>query len=289
MTGAQNYLGLASPDGTSAKSSARLGAVVRSRLAGAGIGIAVAALTAFGMGPALADHLTGHDEVARGGIKALEQRVFDLEQTAFDTAGCVTGDVITFTGSVLECVTPGGVTSIRTVFTTSAVFTGDLATAGFGVDGLDGADNLCQEAAEAVGAIVPAGEYVAFLSTSTVAARDRLSPNNLGYVLANGTTVIATSKVDLLDGSILDPILLDETGINITPTPSPSGASPGNVWTGSTASGNLFDAQSTCSNWTSEGFDTEGRIGFPSEVNAEWVSGTNNLCGFTERLYCFQR
>ena len=30
--------------------------------------------------PAYADHVTGHDEVARGGIKALEERVFDLEQ-----------------------------------------------------------------------------------------------------------------------------------------------------------------------------------------------------------------
>ena len=136
----------------------------------------------------------------------------------FDTAGCVPGDVVAFTGSGLECVTPGAVNSIRTVFTTSAVFTGDLATAGFGVDGLGGADNLCQQAAEAVGAVVPVGEYVAFISTSTVDAKDRLPLNGLGYVLSDGTTMIATSKNDLLRGKIRMPIDQDEAGDIIPPT-----------------------------------------------------------------------
>ncbi|MDX1482886.1 MAG: right-handed parallel beta-helix repeat-containing protein [Alphaproteobacteria bacterium] len=39
---------------------------------------AIFALTAL---PAIADHETGHDAVARGGIQALEERVWDIEQT----------------------------------------------------------------------------------------------------------------------------------------------------------------------------------------------------------------
>lgn len=43
-------------------------------------GALCAALTVFaGLGTAKADHTTGHDEVARGGLLALEERVFDLE------------------------------------------------------------------------------------------------------------------------------------------------------------------------------------------------------------------
>ena len=63
--------------------------------------------------------------------------------------------------------------SIRTVFTTSYVFNGDLATAGGGTTGLNGADKLCQLAAGSVGAIVPAGNYIALLSTSSVNAGAR--------------------------------------------------------------------------------------------------------------------
>jgi len=33
-------------------------------------------------GQSLADHVVGHDEVARGGIKALDEKVFDLQLNA---------------------------------------------------------------------------------------------------------------------------------------------------------------------------------------------------------------
>ena len=35
----------------------------------------------FGMAPVMADHEPSHDEIARGGVKALEERVWSLEQT----------------------------------------------------------------------------------------------------------------------------------------------------------------------------------------------------------------
>ena len=44
--------------------------------------VSAIALVAFMVGPAFADHVTRHDEVARGSIKALDQRVFDLELAA---------------------------------------------------------------------------------------------------------------------------------------------------------------------------------------------------------------
>ena len=48
------------------KRSSRLDTGITSR-------VAAAALFVFISGPALADHETGHDEVAKGGIKALEE------------------------------------------------------------------------------------------------------------------------------------------------------------------------------------------------------------------------
>lgn len=207
----------------------------------------------------------------------------------FDTAGCFPGDIIAFTGSVLECVPPGAVISRRTVFTTSAVFTGDLATAGIGVDGLDGADNLCQAAAAAVGAIVPAGVYVALLSTSTVDARDRLTPNGLGYVLPDGKSIIAISKADLFDGDISFRIDQDEEGNTIS--------DPTRVWTGSLQDGtvatfisNQSVLERTCEAWTSSTNDFEGgQAGKNSVTNFEWLSNQANLCKSPHRLYCFQQ
>ena len=68
------------PDGTSAKASVRHGVVARSRLAAAVMGIAVAAVISLGGAPAYADHDTEHVvENLKGGLGALEQRVWDCE------------------------------------------------------------------------------------------------------------------------------------------------------------------------------------------------------------------
>ncbi|NKB49010.1 MAG: hypothetical protein GKS02_06550 [Alphaproteobacteria bacterium] len=62
----------------------------------------VALLSIAISGPALADHEMGHDEVARGGILALEQRIWDLEQLLINqpsepgpvTVDCAAGELV---------------------------------------------------------------------------------------------------------------------------------------------------------------------------------------------------
>ena len=161
-----------------------------------------------------------------------------------DTTDCVEGDIIEFNDGELECVTPAAVISRQKVFVTSASFTGDLMSEGGLVsegeevmDGLHGADILCQRAADRIGSIVPEGEYVAFLSTPTVDGRDQLTPNILGYLRSDGVDLVANTKADLLDGDIAAIIILDEAG---DPIPGFCAGSPGAcAWTGSATDGTL--------------------------------------------------
>ncbi len=46
--------------------------------------ISAAAFFAYTVGPAYADHVGGHKSVARGGIKALDERIWNLEQENAD-------------------------------------------------------------------------------------------------------------------------------------------------------------------------------------------------------------
>ena len=211
--------------------------------------------------------------------------------SVFDTTGCVKGMVVTFTGSGLECdFAP--VDSLRAVFVTSQSFTGDLQAAGAGVDGLNGADNLCQDAAEADGSIVPPGSYVAWLSTSTVDARDRLAPNKVGYQRGDGDTV-ANSKDDLLDGELDVPIFYDEFGNQVFSQICNEGTC---VLTGTFSDGTLSDPDATCSDWTSAASSDQWNLGAANAFGVRWTSFAEEFpdqpntidCNRPGRLYCIQ-
>ena len=46
------------------------------------LALCVALLLSLSAGQSLAGHVLGHDEVARGGIRVLDEKVFDLQQNA---------------------------------------------------------------------------------------------------------------------------------------------------------------------------------------------------------------
>jgi len=198
----------------------------------------------------------------------------------FDTAGCVSGDIVMINDGRLECF------SRRVVFATSKTFNGDLKTAGHGTNGLSGADKLCQEAADSDGSIVPSGEYVAWLSTSTENAKDRLAPLvDDGYVLPDRTTIIAANKSDLLGGSMLNPISQDEKG---------NALSSNNAWTGAHFDGTSFTDVSTaqtCNNWTSQSGLNGGR-GIHGDTRLKemrWNEEGTLPCDNKVHIYCFQQ
>jgi hypothetical protein len=198
----------------------------------------------------------------------------------FDTAGCVSGDIVIINDGKLECF------SRRVVFATSGTFNGDLKTAGHGSNGLNGADNLCQQAADSDGSIVPPGEYVAWLSSSTSNARDRLAPLvDDGYILPDRTTIIAANKSDLLAGSMLNPINQDENGAVL---------SGDHAWTGTTFDGtSLTDVSTaeTCNDWSTPS-ELNGVIGIYGDTGLkemQWNEVGTLPCDNPLHIYCFQQ
>jgi hypothetical protein len=143
-------------------------------------------------------------------------------------------------GSSSEAGSDGG-TSSKIIFVSSMVYTGNLG-------GLDGADGKCQTLAMAVNPPLP-GSYKAWLSSSTTAAKDRLTHSVGPYVLVDGKTKVANDWNDLTSHTWLsltrNPL---PHAINITekgdPAPTTGTAHCGGdttprVWTNTKADGNL--------------------------------------------------
>jgi hypothetical protein len=171
----------------------------------------------------------------------------------------------------------------KTVFATS-----DLVNGGYFNGDPARADALCQTAATRGG--LP-GSYHAFVSFTTVDARDRITEGP--YSLPDGSRV-ADSKADLLDGTIQHAIDSDESRNIISSFAQ-------EVWTGSSPDGTLYTdhgygPSNNCNNWTtSSNADTlnvNAVAGSPGETDALWVTqfpGAWYWCGDIKHVYCFQQ
>lgn len=206
------------------------------------------------------------------------------------------------TGAVAGTGATGGVPLVLEKFSffvtsQSAMVTLSQSPNGFGGDlrhgeatGLAGADKICSEIAETSMAGASTKVWRAFLSTTTVNARDRVGPGP--WYDRTGRLVAATLANLLADRpSDADPaIRLDlpnEFGI---PNHQPDAAQPavvnGHVLTGSNAAGTLFGATATCLDWTSNAADnaTTGRpqtgFAWSAAGRTNWISGvTEGGCG----------
>jgi hypothetical protein len=168
----------------------------------------------------------------------------------------------------IEARLPAGA-YVRRVFATSTSSTGNKG-------GLDGADAICQARADAANL---GGKWIAYLSTSQVDARSRLTPGAGSFTLVNGT-VIAMDWEDLYDvGGIAAAINRDEFG-------APRGALGVGVLTGSNRNGTK--AADTCSDWTTTTGST--LTGSTSETDSYWGGGIGpSGCNFTFPLFCFEQ
>jgi hypothetical protein len=158
------------------------------------------------------------------------------------------------------------------VFVTSAVY-----PASFG--GLAAADAICTDRAAAAGL---SGPFVAWLSTSTVNAADRMSiPGTStparGWVRPDGKPV-ADRLVDLLAQKIYYPIRLDERGVDHV------SVGPFQVFTGTTATG-ARDTTTRCADWTSiTGMFSEGQL---ARTGPNWTAIDVTTCDTMAHIYCF--
>jgi len=188
--------------------------------------------------------------------------------TGWSGGGCVGigGCAVTLAAAttVTASFTAGATTGPNLVFVTSTTTAGNFG-------GVTGGDAICGARASAAGL---AGTYRAWLSTSSVAAIDRLGSAS-GWVRTDGKP-FANSQADLVAGKIYYPILTDELGV---PLPYAT------AWTGTTDNGQ-WDGGQQCGNWTnttSVGVTAGSTLG----ATGDWTAATGNSCSSELRLYCF--
>lgn len=155
------------------------------------------------------------------------------------------------------------------VFVTSTTHDGDLG-------GLAGADQICMDRASDAGMLDRT--FRAWLSTTTVDAKDRLAePRGQGWVRTDGA-LVATSIADLTDSSIANPIRFDESGSDVGSRL---------VRTGTKADGTLHSAN-TCLDYTTGSSAVSDRGGRTSDTNQWWTIVYGGACHHLRPLYCFE-
>jgi hypothetical protein len=158
----------------------------------------------------------------------------------------------------------------KRVFVTSTEYDGDLKTAGAGTDGLSGADALCAARASVAGL---SGTFLAYLSTSTVNAKNRIADVGPWY-LVDKTTEVFPSKA-ALSTTPLHAIEQTELGTVVVKS----------VHTGTTTGGGA--TSDTCTDWTTT--STNQTYGSCSEVTSSWVAFGVAPCIDNGAIYCFEQ
>lgn len=158
----------------------------------------------------------------------------------------------------------------RIVFASSTTYPGTLG-------GLSGADSICNSLKGSI-----SGTFVAWLSNSTIGAKDRIPTGS--YYLTNPLnlqtvgTKIADNKADLLDGTLDTKINRDQSGSSI--------GGHQNVWTGTNSNGTLN--ANNCNNWQSSSSSVNGLGGDTDVTSSTWTAKQNNACNQNLKLYCFR-
>ena len=180
-------------------------------------------------------------------------------------------------GSAMRSVCNAGLcVTAKLVFVTNARYN-VISTPSFG--GVAGADVICQTAATTAGLT---GTFKAWISSApgaTTEAVTRLTHATVPYVLTTKQK-IALDWNDLVDGTLIAPIIRNELGVNIGSQ---------SVWTGTSTTG---AAAPSCSGWTTQAAVTNATVG-SSGGTTGWTSSLPflNLCNIVggARLYCFEQ
>ena len=151
-------------------------------------------------------------------------------------------------------------------FVTSSTFSGDLGS-------ISGADQICQNQAVAAG--LPINTYVAWLSTPSIKAVDRMGSAR-GWVRVDGKP-FADTLADISAGRMFHPLRVDEYG-NFDDT------SWGYVWTGNI---NWAGQGESCSSWTSSDRQSMGEYGTSDGMGYVFRDFGSLSCRELARLYCF--
>jgi hypothetical protein len=203
----------------------------------------------FNYQPAISQRVANESAVV---VDEIEQRYPPAQTTTFLDAGV-----------------PDAAPAFKRVFVASGQHDGNLG-------GLAGADAMCTAAA--TNAHLGGGPWVAWLSTATVDAIDRITGDG-PWFLVDGTPVFQ-NKAAIANGPTTG-IDLDEHGAQ------PAGAE--NVWTGTLHDGTAATGF-TCADWTSNASNAAGLEGLRVMTDATWTEQYNVGCNVNQaRLYCFEQ
>jgi hypothetical protein len=199
-----------------------------------------------------------------------------LRKAASAPAGCATTTpgASTSTSMTISTSTSTSTPSFHYIFVTSQTYGGNLG-------GLAGADSKCDALATAAG--LP-GKYLAFLGATGLNAADRFGDFELR--LADGVTVVANDKADLVDGALDAAISKDESGMDA------SARAEVRVWTATSADGNYFGQNCNNVGMSPDWSTTTGRTmtGVLTSATSGWlVGGSVQLCASSLSLYCIEQ
>ena len=90
---------------------------------------------------------------------------------------------------------------------------------------------------------------------------------------------VADGWADLTDGTINNPIVVDEQGNQPDTVPV--------VWTGTDSSGQ--PAGATCLGWAAASDAVSGQVGVFDAIGTGWSASLQAACSQAGRLYCFQQ
>jgi len=154
------------------------------------------------------------------------------------------------------------------VFVTSSTSNANLG-------GRVGADNLCKNLATTAGLT---GTWAAWLSNEDGLVNDAIDrvTSTGPWRLVTGNEVVATTKAQLISGTLAHAIDRDEKGVAV--------AVGSRVWTGTGANGKY--STNDCNKWGGGG--SNGRVGVTSATNTTWTTVDIDDCGSLRRVYCFQ-
>lgn len=184
---------------------------------------------------------------------------------AGDTPNCPTTCTHDTECAVANVCIAGQCVEGNRVFSTSTTHPGNIG-------GLAAADQICQGLANAAGL---KGTYKAWLSDSQNSPVTRFSHPTIPYYLTNGV-LIANSWSDLIDGTLIAPIGVNEQGIPVASNIPRTGT----LFTG-------LPSMTTCLNWTSSSASVYGMAGFSEAIDHGWTENQPNPCNVMHRLYCF--
>jgi hypothetical protein len=164
----------------------------------------------------------------------------------------------------------------RLVFITSADYPGASFM------GIVGVDQRCRNLA-ALQDLPNFAEFKAWISDSTISAKQRMFRGRGRYVLVNGL-VVAASWDALLAGELENPINVTET----------SQTKNYGVWTGTMPDGSAAVGSDHCADWTSLLDKNSGFWGRSATVTAEWTIAEPPVdqpgdCAVGRALYCFEQ